>query len=245
MRGVLLIAVLAGCSASPAPVAPRPEPSSPPAETLWDSGTFVMLDRDFVLPDTEESFEIFRTDAGYRITVKWTRPAPTGEPSDGEVTLSTDSRFSPLRGEMKTAIKYTAHQEVTRSTIQRETDGRLTTDIFAPDGSKQQTASKGRNDWYIGGTITTFLVALCQAPAAASTPTVYPDKATTLGALEPLVIEGSEREVMHRVLEYQQSGRRVIVACEDGKLAGEVARGVVIVRRGDLELARTLAKQFR
>ena len=90
MRRVPLIAVIAGCSApSPAPIAPTPA-APQTAETLWDRGTFVTVDKDFVLPGVEEKFEIYRTAGGYRFAITWKRPAPTGEPSDGEVVLLTD-----------------------------------------------------------------------------------------------------------------------------------------------------------
>lgn len=244
MRRVALIAVIAGCSAQPAPVAPAVQPAPPPAETLWDRGTFITVDKELVLPDTEESFEIYRTEDGYRITVEWKRPAPTGELSDGEVTLRTDTEFRPLQGAMVSTIHATG-DEITRSSIQRELDGRLTTEVLAADGTKQTAGSTQPNDWFIGGTITTFLIALCHASESITAPLVYPDKATSLGPFEPLPIEGSERTVTSRKLVYEQSGREVIAACENGKLAGEVARGTTIVRKGDLALARVLETRFR
>jgi hypothetical protein len=242
MRGVPLIAVIAGCSApAPAPVAPIAPPA--PAETLWDRGTFVTVAKDVVLPDVDEKFEIYRTHAGYRFVVTWKRPAPSGEPSDGEVVLFTDDHFSPVQGKMVTTAHLTGRTEVTRSTIQRDPDGRLSTEVLAPDGTKQTARSSQPNDWFIGGTITTFLVALCQADASVTQPLVYPDKATTLGLHQPLPLEG--RHVTSRVLVYEQSRREVRVACEDGKLAGEVARGTAVVRTGDLALARALEQSFK
>lgn len=246
MRRVLLIAMIAGCSASPRqPAAPAPPPADRPAETLWDSGTFVSVERDFVLPGVDETFEIFRTSEGYRFFVTWHRPAPTGDPSEGEVELFTDRRFSPLAGKMETRIRTRSGTELTRSTIQREPDGRLVTEVVYHDGKQEHGQSTGPNDWFIGGTITTFLVALCQADPELAQPTVYPDKRTTLEPAKPLPIEGTSRAVTSRTLTYQQSGRRVTVACEDGKLAGEVARGITVVRTGDLPLARALEQAFR
>ena len=249
MRGVPLIVVLTACSAPPTPISPAPVPPAPATsstpETLWDRGTFVVIDKEFVLPDTEETFEIFRTDDGYRFAVRFKRPAPTGELSDGQVTLHTDRRFVPLQGTMTSTIHYKGRDEITRSTIAREPDGRLSTEVTASNGEKEANRSTGRNDWYIGGTITSFLVALCQADESFSAPIVYPDKITSLAPAKPLPIDGSTRAVTYRVLEYQQSRRKVIAACEDGKLAGEVARGTTIVRKGDVELARTLEKWFR
>jgi hypothetical protein len=103
MRRVPLIVMIAGCSGSAA--APKPaEPATPSSETLWDRGTFVTLDHEQVLPGIEETFEIHRTSTGYRFDVTWKRPAPTGEPSDGEVTLATDEHFSPLQGAMTTTL---------------------------------------------------------------------------------------------------------------------------------------------
>ena len=92
----------------------------------------------------------------------------------------------------------------------------------------------------IGGSITTFLVALCHADASITQPIVYPDKDTSLAAPKPIVV--GTRTVTTRSLIYQASRREVVAACEDGKLAGEVVRGVVVVRSGDLELARVLAQ---
>lgn len=248
MRRMALIAVIAGCSApaARAPSAATPvEPAAQPAETLWDRGTFVTVTNEYVLPDVEESFEIYRRDGGYRITVTWKRPSPTGEPADGEVTLVTDDHFSPLQGTMLTRLRATGGIEVTRSTIQREPDGRLATEVLAADGSKESAHSNAPNHWFIGGTITAFVVALCHADEALTQPTVYPDKATSLSPFKPLPVDGTERTVTSRTLLYQQSGREVIALCEGGKLAGEVARGTAIVRKGDLALARVLEKWFR
>jgi hypothetical protein len=240
MRRVALIAVIAGCSAPAAPAAKAPEPAPTTAETLWDRGTFITVDKEFVLPDVEESFEIYRTGGGYRIVARWKRPAPSGERGDGEVTLNTDVHFRPLQGAM-TATVHRARAEVTRSTIARELDGRLSTEVIAADGTKETAGSKQPNDWFIGGTITTFLVALCQADESLTSPIVYPDKTTRLAGFEPLAVEG--RTVTTRKLVYEQSRREVVVACENGKLAGEVARGVVIVRKDDRVLARALANR--
>jgi len=244
MRGVPLIAVMAACSsAPPKPIAPEQPP--PTAETLWDSGTFIVVDKEVILPDTEEKFEIYRTGDGYRIVVKWKRPAPTGEPGDGEVTLFTDDHFSPRQGKMISTLHMPSGDNVTRSTIAREADGRLTSEVLAADGTKDSAASKGPNDWYVGGTITTFLIALCQANTSVTAPIVYPDKATSLAPFKPLPLDGTERNVQSRILTYEQSRRQIIAACENGKLAGEVARGTTIVRTGDLALARVLEKWFR
>jgi hypothetical protein len=245
MRRVLLIAMIAGCSApAPAPLAPTPA-APPAAETLWDRGTFVTVHNDFVLPDVEEKFEIYRTGDGYRFVITWKRPAPTGEPSDGEVTLFTDDHFSPVQGKMITTLRLTSRTDITRSTIERDPDGRLSTEVLAADGTKQSGHSTGRNDWFIGGTITTFLVALCAAETTITQPLVYPDKATTLGPHKPLPIDGSDRHVTSRTLVYEQSHREVIAVCENGKLAGEVARGSAVVRTGDLPLARVLEQWFK
>jgi hypothetical protein len=247
MRRVLLIAMIAGCSApATPPAAPTPPPAAPPpAETLWDRGTFVTVHRDLVLPEVEEKFEIYRTPSGYRFVITWKRPAPSGEPSDGEVVLITDDHFSPVQGSMVTTVHLASRADVTRSTIQREPDGRLTTEVLAADGSKEQGHSSQPNDWFIGGTITTFLVALCQADESITKPLVYPDKTTTLAAFKPLPIDGVTRTVMSRTLVYDVSHREVIAACEGGKLAGEVARGTAVVRSGDLALARVLEQWFR
>src|SRR5690606_40308993 len=110
---------------------------------------------------------------------------------------------------------------------------------------KESASSRGPNDWYIGGTITAFLVALCGADASFTAPKVYPDKDTTLEPPEPLPIEGSQRALAFRRLTYTGSGRVVVAACEDGKLAGEYTRGATIVRSGDVALARVLDARFR
>jgi hypothetical protein len=247
MRVVLLIAVLAGCARTSAPATPSPAeapPASAAPETLWDSGTFITVDKEVVLAGMEESFEIYRTADGYRISVRWKRPAPTGEPSDGEAVLVTDADFRPLQGSMMSTL-HAARDEITRSTLQREPDGRLTTEVLAADGSKETAASNQPNDWFIGGSLTSFLIALCHAHDSVNAPLVYPDKATSLGPHKALPIDGTERVVTSRILVYEQSRRQVIAACENGKLAGEVARGTTIVRKDDLALARVLEKWFR
>jgi hypothetical protein len=242
---VLLIAVLSACSkGSPAPVVPA-GPLQPAAETLWDSGTFIVVDKEVILPDTEENFEIYRREGGYRITVKFKRPAPTGERSEGEGTLLVDDRFSPQQGTMTTTLHFTDHQEVMRSKLQREPDGRLSTEVTNADGSKEAAHSNAPNDWFVGGSVTSFLIPLCQADASITAPTVYPDKATALAPFKALPIEGSDRNVQSRVLTYDLSHRQIIAACENGKLAGEVARGTTIVRKGDLVLARVLERWYR
>jgi hypothetical protein len=249
MRRVLLIAMIAGCSApAPVPVAPSApavQPPAQPAETLWDRGTFVTVARDYVLPGIEEKFEIYRTPSGYRFVVTWKRPASTGEPSEGEVMLATDDHFSPVQGTMVTTTHLASRTDVTRSTIQREPDGRLSTEVLAADGTKEQGHSTKPNDWFIGGTITTFLVALCLADESVTAPLVYPDKATTLGPFKPVPLEATSRTIMSRTLVYEQSHRQVIAACENGKLAGEAVRGTAVVRTGDLALAHVLQTWFR
>jgi hypothetical protein len=240
MRLVLLIAVLSGCSASaPVPSAPKPaEPPAEAAETLWDRGTFVTVERDLVLPGIEETFEIYRRERGYRIAVRWKRPAPTGEPADGETTLLLDERLATVQGSMLSNLHETGRDRVTRSTIQREHDGRLTTEIVAADGSKEHAGSKQPNDWFIGGSITSFLFPLCRADASVTAPIVYPDKVTSLAPPRPVAIDG--RHVTVRELVYEKSQRHVYAACENGKLAGEIVHGTAIVRSGDLVLAKAL-----
>ena len=104
MRPGLLIAVLSACSStSPAPKTPV-QPSAP-AETLWDKGTFIVVDNQAVVADSEENFEVYRRADGYRISVKFKRPAPSGERSDGEGSLLLDDHFSPLLGTMSTKLK--------------------------------------------------------------------------------------------------------------------------------------------
>lgn len=246
MVRVLLIALAAACGGAPAatPVAPL-APESVPQESLWDQGTFIEVDKEKIAPDTEENFQIFRTGSGYRFVVTWKRPAPTGQPGDGKVTLETDSRFDVIAGEMVSTLHLTTGDEVTRSRINREPDGRLVTEIIAADGGVSGATSQGRNDWYIGGTITSFLTALCQADESRTSPRVFPDKETVLEPAKPMPIEGTARDTTYRRLTYVGSKHQVVAACEDGKLAGEVTRGVTIVRRGDLPLARVLESRFR
>jgi hypothetical protein len=86
---------------------------------------------------------------------------------------------------------------------------------------------------------------MCVVDANAPSPVVFPDKATTLSAPQPMPIEGSARDVTFRKLTYAKTGHEVVAACENGKLAGEVTRGVTIVRSGDLALARVLEARFR
>src|SRR5688572_27852698 len=72
MRGVLPIVVAAGYTATPPPATPTPlAEAAPAAETVWDRGTYVTIDNGVVFADSEENFEIFRTPAGYRMTVQW------------------------------------------------------------------------------------------------------------------------------------------------------------------------------
>ncbi len=255
MVRVLLIGAVCACSApatpAAAPTSPRPpaEVSGPPGatETLWDHGTFVELDGEQPAANTEEAFEIYRIPTGYRFIVKWKRPLPTGQLGDGAVTLLTDDRWRVLSGEMESTIhpESGGKPEVTRSRITKQPDGRLATEIVAADGSKQQDASKTPNDWYIGGTITTFLTAMCQADASVTSPSVFPDKETTLEPLQLMPIPGTTRETMFRRLTYKVSGRVVVAACENGKLAGEYTRGHTVVRSGDIPLARVLESRFR
>jgi hypothetical protein len=244
MRRVALIAMIAGCSGAPAAQKPVPEPAPAPAETLWDRGTFVTVENEVLVPGVEEAFEIYRTASGYRFAVTWKRPAPTGEPSSGEVTLVTDDHFSPLQGRMVTTLRSPGKSEITRSTIQREPDGRLTTEVIAPDGSKVTAQSTRANDWFIGGSISTFLLPLCATDPSVTSALVFPDNMTTLAAPLQLALDTAQRNVTWRALEYQKSKRRVVAACENGKLAGEVTRGITIVRAGDLELARALDAAF-
>ena len=239
MRPGPLIAVLSACSPASTTPANKVQPPAP-AETLWDKGTFIVVDKAAVLPDTEESFEIYRRAEGYRIVVRWKRPAPTGEKGDGEVTLFTDEHFSPVQGKMTSTLHTTDGDQLTVSTITRAPDGRLVSEVTAYDGSKDSGASKQPNDWYVGGTITTVIVALCQADASITAPIVYPDKVTSLAPLEALPIDGTQRRVQSRILTYEQSKRQIIAACENGKLAGEATRGGAIVRTGDLALAHAL-----
>ncbi len=213
-------------------------------DTLWDHGTFVIIDRGKVEPTTE-AFQIYRTSTGYRFLITWNRPAPTGEPADGKVTLETDAHFSPVTGDDIMSLHAAAGTEVTRSSIRRDPDGRLATESTEANGSKDVNKSAKPNDWFIGGRLTTLLTVICQASPDLTSPVVYPDKLTTLEPAQPVPIEGTTRAVTVRVLTYLESKNRVVAACEDGKVAGEVTRGVTIVRTGDLALARTLEQWFR
>jgi hypothetical protein len=251
MVRVLLIAgaaASAGCAngSPPGPLAPlgATEPTQP--DELWDRGTFVDLTAGgSATASGEEHFEIFRTAGGYRFEVRWTRPAPGGEPGEGTATLVTDTHFGPVTGDMVSTVHRPDSDEVTRSSIRRNPDGRLATEVVAADGSKEAARAEQRNDWFIGGSVTAFLVALCQADAALTRPLVYPDKDTTLEPPRSLAIAGEDREVTVRRLTYMRSKNVVVVACEGGKLAGELTRGVTIVRGGDLALARALEATFR
>lgn len=246
MVRVALIVAVAACAGGSqgggtAPVTPL---AAPPPETVWDQGTFVIVDKQVVQPG-EESFAIHKTGSGYRIAIDWKRPLPTGEPADGQVAFETDERFSPIAGRDTMSLRLADRVEVTKSVLRRDPDGRLTTEQLGADGTKNVAQSQGRNDFFIGGRLTTFLVALCQAPDDQTAPVVYPDKATRLDPPRPLPIPGTTREVTYRRLTYTTSQNTVVVACEDGKLAGEVTRGVTIVRSGDLALAATLEQSFR
>lgn len=251
MVRTLLIAapviVSAGCSGAAQPPVAAPVPGTPAAvpDALWDKGTFVVVDKEHVVSATEESFEIWKTSSGFRFVVSWKRPLPTGEPADGAITLETDARFSPTTGDDVMTLHAAGGDQVTKSSIRREPDGRLATVSSNADGSKDENTSQKPNDWFIGGRFTSFLTALCQANPDFTAPVVYPDKATTLAPLKQLPIEGSTRDVKVRVLTYVDSKNEVIAACEDGKVVGEVTRGTTIVRTGDMALARTLEKWFR
>lgn len=234
--------VLGACSA---PARPPAAPTPPPQETLWDHGTFIEVDKTKVAPGTQETFEIWKTADGYRFVVTWKRPMPTGEPSEGAVTMVTDLDFAVQAGEMTSTVHMASRNEVTTSRITRAPDGRLVTEIVAADGTKTSDSSKTPNDWYIGGMITSFLTAMCQADDKVTSPTVFPDKATTLEPLQQMPVPGTARPTMFRKLTYTVSHRDVVAACEDGKLAGEVTRGVTIVREGDLALAAVLESHFR
>ena len=228
------VAACRGASQAPgtAPVAP--------AETPWDRGTFVIAEGDPAAATTEENFQITRTPAGYRIRVTWKRPSPTGEATDGQVTFETDEHFSPITGDDVMNRHAPSGTVVTKSSLRRDADGRLATEVLAADGTLETATSAGPNDWFIGGGLTTFLVALCQAGPDVRSPIVYPDKVTRLDAPKLLPVEA--RDVTYRVLEYVESKNQVIVACEDGKVVGEVTGGVVVVRRGDTALATALAR---
>jgi hypothetical protein len=246
MVRVTLIAALCACSAPAAPPArPAVTPMPAAAETLWDHGTFIEVDKAKIAPETQEAFEIWKTADGYRFVIHWKRPMPTGEASEGAVTLVTDLDFRVTAGEMSSTLHLPSRNEVTTSRITRAPDGRLVTEIVAADHSTTSASSKTPNDWYIGGMITSFLTAMCQADAKLTSPTVFPDKATTLEPLQQMPVPGTARATMYRKLTYAGSGREVVAACEDGKLAGEVTRGVTIVRDGDLALAAVLESRFR
>lgn len=247
MVRVLLIVAVAACSGSaPAPVTPAaPLGSAAVPESLWDKGTFVAVDKDAVDPDHMENFEIFQTASGYRLSIEWKRRMPTGQMADGSIEFQLDSELSPLAGEDVMTIHETTGKEVTRSTLLREPDGRLTTEVISASGEKSTNTSKGPNDWFLGSRFTSFLFVMCQAGAAIEHPVVYPDKATDLARSTPVTVEGTPRTVTVRRLTYAVSQTQVIAACEDGKLAGELTRGVTIVRKDDIALARTLAAWFR
>jgi hypothetical protein len=244
MVRVLLISLAVACSGSSGtkPIAPVPVPKS---ETLWDQGTFIVVDKEKVDPDAEEKFELFRSDDGFRLVVHWKRVLPTGEPASGTITLRTDDQFSPISGEDEMEMRGASGPELTRSTIRREPDGRITTEETAADGKKKSVTSFNRNDFFIGEMFTSFLNVMCHADAGLTNPTVYPDKKAVLEPARPMPIEGTSRALTYRKLTYVQSQNEVIAACENGKLAGEVTRGTTIVRTGDLELARELEKRFR
>lgn len=247
MVRVALIAVLAACSGGtqgPGTVAPLGGSAATIADSLWDHGMFVVVDKDKV-EASEETFKIFRTATGYRFVISWKRPTPTGEPADGTVTLETDAHWAPVSGDDTMNLHAAAGIEVTHSSIRRDPDGRLATESTEANGTKEVAKSAQRNDWFIGGRLTTLLTVICQAGPDVASPIVYPDKLTTLGAAQPVAIEGTTRAVTVRVLTYVESKNRVVTACEDGKLAGEVTRGVTIVRTGDLPLARALEQAFR
>jgi len=233
VRVTLIAALIAASGACSAPARPPVAPSAPPRETLWDHGTFIEVDKTKIAPDTQETFEIWKTADGYRFVVTWKRPMPTGEPSDGAVTLVTDLDFAVQAGEMTSTVHMASRNEVTTSRITRAADGRLVTEIVAADGTKTTDSSKTPNDWYIGGMITSFLTAMCQASEKVTSPSVFPDKETTLDPLVQMPVPGTARATMFRKLTYTVSHRDVVAACEDGKLAGEVTRGVTIVREGD------------
>jgi hypothetical protein len=254
MVRVLLIGAVCACSAPATPAtspgSPRPatETSGPPGatETLWDHGTFVEVDGDQIVASTEEAFEIYKAPTGYRFVIKWKRPLPTGELGEGAVTLVTDDRWRVLSGEMQSSIQESSGKSsITLSRITRQPDGKLATEIDAAYGTKQRATSLTSNDWYIGGTTTTFLTAMCQVDASVTNPTVFPDKETTLEPLQLLPLPGSTRETMFRRLTYKVSERVVVAACENGKLVGEYTRGHTIVRDRDVPLARVLESRFR
>ncbi len=247
MVRVLLIVLLAGCAGNaqgPGTTTPLTGSADSVPDSLWDEGTFIVVDKERVEPG-EEKFRIYRTDSGYRFAISWNRSIPTGEPADGSVTLETDDRFSPTSGDDVMNLHAATGVEVTKSSIRRDPDGRLATVSIEANGKREVNQSAKTNDWFIGGRLTTLLTVICQASPDFSAPVVYPDKQTSLDAAQPLPIEGTTRSVTVRVLTYLESKNRVVAACEDGKLVGEVTRGVTIVRTGDLALARTLEKWFR
>jgi hypothetical protein len=213
---------------------------APPADTVWDRGTFVTVAQGKPLPDYMEAFVIHRTPEGYRLDVQWRRPAISGAMNDGHVTMTTDDHFTPISGQMVSVDHETKGDQTTRSTIEREPDGLLTTEVTASDGSKTRDHATERADWFIGGTITTFLVALCQADPSVTAPIAYPGRRTTLRPPSPLRVEGADRHVVMRELEYLESHRLVNAACEDGKIMGEHSSGSTVVRDGDMALAAAL-----
>lgn len=244
MIRVLLIVLLAGCSGGaqgPGTVAPLGGSAAAVPDSVWDQGSFIVVAKNNALPG-EEKFQIFRTASGYRFVISWTRP---GETADGTVTLETDERFSPTSGDDVNNVHAASGVVVTKSSLRRDPDGRLSTESVEASGKKEINQSATTNDWFIGGGLTTLLTVLCQASPDLASPVVYPDKQTTLEPPQPLAIEGTTRVVTTRVLTYLDSKNRVVAACEDGKLVGEVTRGVTIVRVGDLALARTLATWTR
>lgn len=159
--------------------------------------------------------------------------------------LETDERFSPTSGEDVNNLHGATGVVVTKSSLRRDPDGRLSTESTEANGKKDINQSATTNDWFIGGRLTTLLTVLCQASADFTSPVVYPDKQTALAPAQPLVIEGTARTVTTRVLTYLASKNRVVAACENGKLVGESTPDATIVRAGDLALARTLEKSFR
>lgn len=244
VRVLLIVAVTACSGAAPTQTAPLGTAQTVP-DSLWDQGTFIVVDKEKIETSAEEKFEIFRTATGYRLVVTWKRTLPTGEPANGTITLLTDARFAPVSGEDVMTLHTATGDEVTHSTIRREPDGKIATEVAAANGTKTANKSAARNDWFIGEMFTSFLTVICHADAGITNPVVYPDKATRLDPAQPLPIEGTTRAVTYRRLTYDVSKNEVIAACEGGKLAGEVTRGTTIVRTGDLALARVLEKRFR
>ena len=84
-------------------------------------------------------------------------------------------------------------------------------------------------------------------PGASHAPIVYPDKDDVARAVQnrcrSMAPERNVQVAHPHVRPVAPS--QIIAACENGKLAGEVARGTTIVRTGDLTLARVLEKWFR